>query len=72
MIVKKMPSTPKHQLASARGLRNVKALAQYMKWSQMTPQYLMQLGDEDRQAGLTKVEFGHLMNYKLKFTITLE
>jgi hypothetical protein len=52
-----MPSTPKHQLASARGLRNVKGLAQYMKWSQMTPQYLMQLGDEDRQAGLTKVEF---------------
>ena len=40
-----MPSPPIHQFASARGLRNVKALAQYMKWSQMTPEYLMQLGD---------------------------
>lgn len=66
-----MPSPPINQFASARGLRNVKALAQYMKWSQMAPEYLLQLGDEDRQAGLNKQEFQHLMNYKLKFSISL-
>ena len=44
-----MPSPPAHQLASARGLRNIKALAQYMKWSQITPEHLLQLGDEDRK-----------------------
>ena len=52
-----MPSPPTHQQASARGLRNIKTLAQYMKWSQISPQRLLSMGEEDRKEGLTKAEF---------------
>ena len=44
MVLKRMPSEPKHHLASARGLRNVKNLVRFMKENQITPEKLLQLG----------------------------
>lgn len=55
MILKKLPSPPQHHLASARGLRNMKVLVQFMKKAQLTPEKMLLLGEEDRSAGLTKV-----------------
>ena len=57
MVLKRMPSEPKHHLASARGLRNVKNLVRFMKENQITPEKLLQLGEHHMSEGLKRAEF---------------
>lgn len=71
MILSKLKTEPLHHQASARGLRNVGNFAQFMKWTNKSPEAILQLGEFDNKAGLSPGQFQNLMK-KIQFKISQE
>ena len=72
LLNSKLPESKPQSVASERARRNLDVLSGHMKWTQTSPESLLQLADKDRNYTIHLKEFHELLIGKLGFQVSLE
>jgi len=71
LLANKFPSGKEHHISSLRGKRNLQQFAEYVKWSKITPEKILELAGKDKNATIDMKEFEELVTKKLNFQISI-
>ena len=72
LLNSKLPESKPQSVASERARRNLDVLSGHMKWTQTSPESLLQLADKDRNYTIDLKEFHELLIGKLGFQVSVE